>query len=338
MMDFIRSATLTHYPDVAQSVGLDPRQMLRKVRLPLASLERPDLRIAVTSVRRLLDISAIESGVEEFGLLMAKHGDFSNLGPVALVVREQSTVGTALQMLARFIHIHNEGMRLAIEHHEDVVTLSIQFRGRPLRQATEMAVGTLHRTIGHFCGDDWRALDVHFTHGPPRSRKFHRSFFGCDVFFNSEIDAIQLPASELDRVIPTAHPLMADYLERRVEAIDNRPVRWDDKVMEVVRTLLPNGKCTIEQVAEHFSCTRRTIHRHLADCGTSFSAILDAERADLALRLVEDRSRPLAMIAGMLGFSAQSALARWFKARFGCSITEWRTDARTRALAAVGRW
>ena len=74
MMDFIRSATLTHYPEVAQSVGLDPRQMLRKVRLPLASLERPDLRIAVTSVRRLLDISAIESGVEEFGLLSALSG------------------------------------------------------------------------------------------------------------------------------------------------------------------------------------------------------------------------------------------------------------------------
>ncbi len=40
----------------------------------------------------------------------------------------------------------------------------------------------------------------------------------------------------------------------------------------------------------------------------------------------------------MLGFSAQSAMARWFKARFGCSITEWRTGVRQRTLAAVGRW
>src|SRR4029453_2172203 len=123
-------------------------------------------------------------------------------------------------------------------------------------------------------------------------------------------------------------------LERRVEAIDNRPVRWDDKVMEVVRTLLPSGKCTIEQVAEHFACTRRTIHRHLADCGTSFSAILDAERADLALRLIEDRSRPLTVVAGMLGFSAQSAMARWFRGRFGCSITEWRKGVRPLAKPA----
>jgi AraC-like DNA-binding protein len=102
--------------------------------------------------------------------------------------------------------------------------------------------------------------------------------------------------------------------------------------------LLADGDCTVERVAEHFGCTRRTIHRHLGECGTSFSEILDAERADLALRLIEDRSRPLAAVAEMLGFSAQSAMARWFKGRFGRSVTSWRSDAREQALAALRRW
>ena len=115
MSVLIRSATLTHYPEVARSVGLDPQAMLRKVRLPLASLERPDLRIAVAPMRRLLEASAAASGVEEFGLLLAERGALSNLGPVALIVREQATIGEALKALARFIHIHHEGMRLSIE-------------------------------------------------------------------------------------------------------------------------------------------------------------------------------------------------------------------------------
>ena len=85
-------------------------------------------------------------------------------------------------------------------------------------------------------------------------------------------------------------------------------------------------------------CTRRSIHRHLAECGTSFSEILDAERADLALRLIEDRERPLAAVAEQLGFSAQSAMARWFKGRFGRSVSAWRSDAREQALAAIRRW
>src|SRR3954471_18820357 len=150
MSDLIRSATLTHYPEVAQSVGIDPRAMLRKVRLPLETLERPDLRIAVTSMRRLLESSAAASGVEEFGLHMAERGALSNLGPVALIVREQASVGDALKALARFIHIHHEGMRLLIAEEPDVVTLTVFLRGGLLsapRQSSELALGSLHRIV-----------------------------------------------------------------------------------------------------------------------------------------------------------------------------------------------
>jgi AraC-like DNA-binding protein len=56
------------------------------------------------------------------------------------------------------------------------------------------------------------------------------------------------------------------------------------------------------------------------------------------MRLIEERSRPLADIAEMIGFSAQSAMSRWFRERFGCTITAWRRDPRQQVLAAVGRW
>ena len=52
MTDLIRSAGLSYYPEVARSVGLDPKQMMRKVRLPLACLDKPDTPIAVTGRRR----------------------------------------------------------------------------------------------------------------------------------------------------------------------------------------------------------------------------------------------------------------------------------------------
>ena len=219
--------------------------------------------------------------------------------------------------------------------------LTIVLRGglyRAPRQSSDMALGSLHRIIRTLAGDDWRPVEAHMTHPPPRNRKFYRNFFGCPVLFSAEADAIMMSVRDLERQIPSAHPLIADYLQKRVEAIDVRPQQWDQKVSELIRTLLASGNCSIERVAEHFACTRRTIHRHLADCGTSFSQILDAERADLVLRLIEDHSRSLASIAGMLGFSAQSAMARWFKGRFGCSISEWRTDVRERTRAAVGRW
>ena len=122
MTEPIRSAALTHYAKLARSLGLDPVAMLRKARLPLSCLERRDLRIPVRNVRRLLELSADRSGTETFGLRLAEHGDISNLGALALLIREQATVGTALEALSRFIH--NEGMRLAIGRQDDFVRIA----------------------------------------------------------------------------------------------------------------------------------------------------------------------------------------------------------------------
>ena len=337
MTDLIRSACLTHFPAVARSVGIEPMTMLRRARIPLSCLNKPDMRIAVSGVRRLLEASADAAGIDEFGLRMAERGGLSNLGPVALVVREQSTIGTAIEALARYIHIHHEAMRLRIEQQDGVVTITLVLLGghpRPQRQSTEMALGSVHRIIGSLFGDDWRPLEVHFVYPPPRNRKYYRHFFGCNVTFDSDFDAILCAANDMQRSIPTAHPLIARYLQSRVEAIDVRPENWDDKISELVRSLLPGSQCTIERVAEYFSCDRRTIHRHLSECGTSFSAIMDAERADLALRLIADPNRSLAGITGLLGFSAQSAMSRWFRGCFGCSISQWRSGVRPRSLTA----
>lgn len=340
MPDLIRSASLTHYPEIARSVGIDPLAMLKQARLPLHCLERPDLRVAVTGVRRLLEASAEASGVEEFGLRLAERGGFSTLGPVALVVREQATTGAAIEMLARYIQLQNEAMRLEVDRRDDLVTIAMFLRGgqqRATRQSTELALGRVHRLIASLFPEDWRPLEVHLAHSPPRRRSYHRKFFGCDVTFNSEFDAIVVHARDMERTIPSAQPMLASYVENRVKEIGTRPEHWSGKVRELVRALLPGGNCTIETVAEHLVCDRRTIHRRLLECSTTFSEILDQERTDVVMRLIEDGNRPLKEIADLLGFSAQSALARWFRSRLGCSITEWRTGERQRAMAAA-RW
>ncbi len=337
MAELIRSASLTHFARLARSTGIDPATMLRKVRLPLTCLERRDLRIPVRNVRRLLEMSAEVSGLETFGLRLAECGDLSNFGPLALLMREQATIGTALEALSRFIHIHNEGMRLVIDRREGLATITFLIRGA-MRQSTELALGSVNRAIGFLCGGNWRPLQIHFTHGPPRSRRFHRQFFGCDVLFHSGFDGIVCAARDLDRRIPSASPELARFLEGRVEVFEAQQERWDARVALLVRVLLPGGECSIERVAEHLGCNRRTIHRRLVACGTSFSEVLDNERAEIVLRLIQERSRPLAEIAEMIGFSAQSAMARWFRERFGCSITAWRSDPRQQGLAAAGRW
>jgi len=132
MPDLIRAACLTHYADVARGVGIDPAKMLKSVGLPARGLTDPDIRIPSGAVRRLLEASASAAGIDDFGLKLAERGGLSNLGPVALVAREQPTVGAAMEALGRYIHIHNESIHLRIEQHGDIVVIApVLLLGRP---------------------------------------------------------------------------------------------------------------------------------------------------------------------------------------------------------------
>jgi hypothetical protein len=85
----IRSASLVDYPEIARSAGLDPYRMLERVGLPRSCLRSPDLRISADAVAELLEASASAARVGDFAPRLAQRRGLSNLGPLALIVREQ---------------------------------------------------------------------------------------------------------------------------------------------------------------------------------------------------------------------------------------------------------
>jgi AraC-like DNA-binding protein len=75
------------------------------------------------------------------------------------------------------------------------------------------------------------------------------------------------------------------------------------------------------------------MHRHLANEGETFSSLLDSVRSELATRYIDNRDRSLTTTAELLGFSALSAFSRWFRAKFGCSVSQWRAAQLAAPLA-----
>jgi AraC-like DNA-binding protein len=123
-------------------------------------------------------------------------------------------------------------------------------------------------------------------------------------------------------------PAPARYSQKLLASVLAHSARFTDRVRQLVVLLLPRGLCRVDVVAQHLGVDRRTVHRKLLAEGTSFSALLEAERRALASRYVEGTDRPLTDVAALLGFAAPSAFARWHAASFGCSA------ARRRAAAA----
>jgi AraC-like DNA-binding protein len=144
----------------------------------------------------------------------------------------------------------------------------------------------------------------------------------------SSLQRIEQILADLEKPIPTSDPVMARYIQQYLELIGGRAnATASDKVREFVWMLLPAGRCSIEHMAEYLGVDRRTVHRRLVHEGTTFSSIVEDVRTEMVGHYLEDPSRPLYVMAQMLGFSALSAFSRWFRDRYGCSASQWRAEA-----------
>jgi AraC-like DNA-binding protein len=333
MTGLVRSACLTHYSEVARSLGLDPLAQLRAVELDARCLQEPDLKIPVQKVARLLEDSARLAGVQDFGLRMAETRTLSNLGPLALLLRDEPTLRSALTAVRDYLYLHNEGLVLLIEENHGVAVLRTEqvAVGRvPVRQAMELSIAVVYRLLRQLLGAGWAPRAVCFSHAAPADTSIYRRIFGAPVQFNSVVDGIVCRSSDLDRALPSADPEVARYVHQYLQGIREEsrtaPV---EQVRRLIWMLLPGGRCSLSVVASHLGRDRRTLHRQLEREGQSYTALLEQVREELALRHLENRERPLAEIAGLLGFSAPSAFSRWFRQRQGRSPRAWRAALST---------
>jgi AraC-like DNA-binding protein len=324
----IRSASLATFKEVARDAGLDPYALLREFDLPPRCLKEVELRVPVDSVRRLLEASAERSGVEGFGLRMARARRLSDLGPLGLLMREQPTLRLAIEACATYAHRLNESLHLTIEESDTVVVLRedlIVGRPGPLRQSIELAIGVVFRVLQFIVGPRWRPLRVCFSHDPPVDRSEHERLFDCRVEFGHAFNGIVCSRRDLDVANPNADAGIAKLALQMLEAYpQGDPEKLSGQVRRLVVGLLGTGACNIEAIAQHLGIDRRTVHRRLTSEGRTFSEIVAEVRRELAGRYLADPERSLAEISSLLGFSSISGFSRWHRQQFGTTASEQR--------------
>lgn len=330
----IRSASLSGYVALAQSLGLNPHTMMRRAGLNPRCLDNPDMQISVEAVRQLLEASAAAAGVQDFGLRLASERRLANLGPLSIVLREEPTARQALDTMARYLRLLNASMLTRIEDLGELVVIREEFligaNADSVRNSMELAVGVMHRILVELLGPRWRPRRVCFSHRAPHDLRMHHAMFGAHVEFNSEFNGIVCAARDLAAPLPEAHTGMAQYARRFLdESLSSAGRDTSDSVRQLIAALLPGGRCTTDQVAQHFGIDRRTLHRRLLAEGQTFSSLMQSVRAEFAARQVRESDRNLTELAQMLGFSSASALAYWFKRSFGMTVLQWRHRSQT---------
>jgi AraC-like DNA-binding protein len=174
---------------------------------------------------------------------------------------------------------------------------------------------------------------VQFEHALPAGCRVedYERVFGCPVLFEQAHSALLAPLEYLGLPLRQADAGLLRALEAHALGLldrleDDQPLPL--RVRAALREMLSDGLPRKERVAARFHMTLRTLQRHLQAAGTSYQAILDQLRRELAEHYLRHSELPIQDIACYLGFSEPRSFHRSFKQWTGQTPGEYRQRQR----------
>jgi AraC-like DNA-binding protein len=302
----------------AQHQGLDCAALLKQAGLTLTDIEDRTKPLSATAQIRFVQLVADSLGDKNLGVHIAQDFDLRQVGLLFYVAASAATLGDALQRVARYSAILNEGIVLKVQKGK-FLRVAIQYSGvarhSDIHQIEGWIVAIL-RLCRQLTDREIAPIHVRIMHRGDENHELSR-FLNRDIEMSARADEIDLPLASADLLVVSADPYLNELTERYCdEALAHRdtkssPLRF--KVENTIAALLPHGQARIETVAAKLGMSPRTLARKLAVESHSFAGILRDMRSDLAERYLADREIQISQIAWLLGYGEVGAFTRAYQ-------------------------
>lgn len=324
-------------PDVLQDLGLDPAEILEEAGFNLAVFNDPDNLVGFRARGHLIQHCAQRSGCQHFGLLVGQRGGLHSLGLTGLLAKNSPDVETALRNLEVYLHLHVRGAatRLTVDDHAAMLTYSVYEPGvEGGEQIGDGACAMILNILRSLCGNGFLPEEVRFAHRRPTDLGPYRRFFQAPLVFDAEEYGVVFASKWLARRLPTPDAELERLLRKQVEVLEALySSQFPDQVRSVLSPAILTGQASAQQVAGLFSMHVRTFSRRLQESGTSFHALVDEQRFELARRMLRDTGLQVSRIAAALGYADASAFGRAFRRWSGDTPAQWRAKQPARSAA-----
>ena len=298
---------------------------------PLVEMDL-ESRLPVDVLHELLSGAIAMTGDPLIGLKAAAKIERGDYGALEYAASTAATSREALEVIARYLHLVNDGLQCSIEVDGDraIVRLVNAVFLPPAAEDFELAsffwTMRLHNRQNI-------PFDAYFTQAAPADVS---SFIAClpsnaTVHFGCGWSGFSFAAEHLQNSVPVAdpklHELLRSHADHLLQALP-KPRSLADRVGAYLMVHLQGASATLSATARELHMSERTLARRLEQEGTSFSQLLEQTRRQLAMRYVEHSDLALSEVAFLLGFSQVSAFHRAFKRWTQTTPLEHRARAR----------
>lgn len=163
----------------------------------------------------------------------------------------------------------------------------------------------------------------------PPERETHEAFFGSSIIL-SEFNGLTFEAKDAAKPFLTTNQAMWSILQpelnKRLKDL-TRESSFKERVRACLVEILPSGHYSMADVASKLAMSSRTLHRRLKDEATTFQAVLDELREELARHYLGVSDYSSTEIAFLLGYEETNSFYRAFRVWTGNTPEEIRSSA-----------
>ena len=327
----ILAAMASALVEAVKPYGCDPEALFRRAGLDIDAMMRPGARYPFSATLRLWREARKETGDPCLGLTVGQKLRPPALHALGLSWLSSPTLLEGLHRMDRYAHVANSSMKFRLDEAGEQVRF-VRERNTSDLQPTDEGVDASLAVVVKMCrtmsDPHFSPLRVTFVHADNGHLDRYIDFFRAPVSFSENEDALYFDSATLRQPLPAGNRELAyenDRITERYLATLN-PDQVQDKVREILVTLLPSGDASQRSVAASLNRSVSSLHRQLKTEGANYRQILEEIRHTLAQQFIRERRYSLSQIAYLLGFSDQANFSRAFKRWTGTTPTDFRSS------------
>lgn len=324
--------------ELLRAQQLSPDPVLAQAGLNSAALSRKGARIPFATHVAVLELAAAAASDPCFGLHLGATLYPRDLGLVGYLGVNGATLGDALRGAIRYLRLLTEGTRVEVAEAGEFVRFEqhiLDHSGIGSLQVAGLGLSCLIRVCRILTRTMLAPAWVELPFASCNEVEYRR-VLGASVRLRQPRTAVVLHQRQLELRAVGADPDLFELLEQvcreRVGALA-APRDCRARAEIVIIELLPYGTPSIDRVARRLGMSSRSLGRRLAEEQTSYKALVDDIRQDLARRyLIRTSHRPKA-IAALLGYRDVSTFHHAFRRWTDMTPTQFRDDPGRRISA-----
>ncbi|CAA0111295.1 putative HTH-type transcriptional regulator [Zhongshania aliphaticivorans] len=270
--------------------------------------------------------------IPTLGFRMGLSYSIATFGIWGFTLRTCRTLQDALHTALRFLPLSTAYCELSSFKQDGYFYLQMDPQSIPshLRQfLLERDMAASIAIVKELSLNEVQSINIEFTGAPIEETEFIAATCNTTPRFQSTMNALKLPSKYADKPLPTYDSNLARMLTDQC-ARQLRQRQSGGTAERVRQQILGNLglSASLDDAAAALIMSSRTLRRKLDAEQTSFRAIVEEERKQMAYQLLTDSDMKLEELAAHLGYTDTSSFTRAFRRWNGGSPSDYRLSNR----------